>query len=122
MIMNNNFKLGFKEGLNKLAGLNKEDLSAGAIGMIPLGTTLHSKVFKKENKRYPDEWKKRVGGGLAGSVLGTLPGIALGLAGVRSGKSGLLRAGKILGNIGGTGGAILGEAYGHKSARESVKK
>jgi hypothetical protein len=80
--MNEYLIQGFYEELGKHAGLSREDIRAGAIGLLPFGTTLSTGLGDrpKGHERFR-EWVGRAFGSVAGAAVGAaaLGGVGLGL-------------------------------------------
>lgn len=75
----------------------QEDVAAGAAGLVPLGTSIHSAIADrpKDHSRFK-EWGTRVGLGIGGAVLGSAIG------------------GRSLGGLGATAGSVAGNVIGSR--------
>jgi hypothetical protein len=106
--MNEYLIQGFYEELEKHAGLSKEDINAGLIGLVPFATTFSTSLGDrpKGHKRLK-EWAGRVLGGVVGGTVGD----TLGRLGTKATRT-----------LGVLGGSVLGEAYAHKVWGPKKKK
>ena len=113
------FKVGFDKVAKKHSEREKRDsqgaLLDSAIGLLPLGTTLHSALGKrpKDHSRL-GEWGARVGGGIGGAMLGAVPGAIMHAKGHHHALTAV--------KAGSTVGGLMGEYAAAKHTRSRSKQ